>query len=70
MIIDTSALIAILRDEPEARKFAIAIAEADRRRMSAANYLETAIVIDGSRDPIASRSSTICYGRRRSALSP
>jgi len=55
MIVDTSALIAILRDEPEAREFAIAIAEADRRRMSAANYLETAIVIDGSRDPIASR---------------
>ena len=56
MIVDTSALIAILRDEPEARKFAIAIADAERRRISAANYLETAIVIDGSRDPIASRS--------------
>jgi ribonuclease VapC len=55
MIVDTSALIVILRDEPEARDFAIAIAEADRRRISAANYLETAIVIDGSRDPIASR---------------
>ena len=55
MIVDTSALIAILRDEPEARDFAIAIAVADRRRISAANYLETAIVIDGSRDPIASR---------------
>ena len=55
MIVDTSALIAILRDEPEARAFAIAIAEADRRRLSAANYLEAAIVIDGSRDPIASR---------------
>jgi ribonuclease VapC len=55
MIVDTSALIAILRDEPEARDFAIAIAEADRRRISAANYLEAAIVIDGSRDPIASR---------------
>jgi len=55
MIVDTSALIAILRDEPEAREFAIAIAEADRRRISAANYLETAMVIDGSRDPIASR---------------
>src|ERR1700728_211650 len=55
MIVDTSALIAILRDEPEARAFAIAIADADRRRISAANYLETAIVIDGSRDPIASR---------------
>ncbi len=56
MIVDTSALIAILRDEPEARSFAIAIAEADRRRISAANYLEAAIVMDGSRDPIASRA--------------
>ena len=55
MIVDTSALIAILRDEPEARGFAVTIADADRRRMSAANYLETAIVIDGSCDPIASR---------------
>jgi ribonuclease VapC len=55
MIVDASALIAILRDEPEARDFAIAIADADHRRVSAANYLETAIVIDASRDPIASR---------------
>jgi len=55
MIVDTSALIAILRDESDAREFAIAIAQSDRRRISAANYLETAIVIDGSRDPIASR---------------
>jgi ribonuclease VapC len=55
VIVDTSALISILRDEPDARDFATAIAEADRRRISAANYFETAIVIDGSRDPIASR---------------
>jgi ribonuclease VapC len=55
MIVDTSALIAILRDEPEARAFAMAIADADHPRISAANYLEAAIVIDGSRDPIASR---------------
>ena len=55
MILDTSALIVILRDEPEAKAFARAIADADRRRLSAANYLEAAIVIDGSRSPIASR---------------
>ena len=55
MIVDTSALIAILRDEADAKAFALAIADADRRRLSAANYLETAIVIDGSRSPIASR---------------
>jgi ribonuclease VapC len=55
MILDTSALIVILRDEPEAKAFARAIADADRRRLSAANYLEAAVVIDGSRSPIASR---------------
>jgi ribonuclease VapC len=55
MILDTSALIVILRDEPEAKAFAMAIADADRRRLSAANYLEAAVVIDGSRSPIASR---------------
>ena len=55
MIVDTSALVAILRDEPEARRFAIALANSQQRRMSAANFLEAAIVIDGSRDPVASR---------------
>jgi ribonuclease VapC len=55
MIVDTSALVAILRDEPEARKFAIALANAQKRRISAANFLEAATVIDGSRDPVASR---------------
>ncbi|MPZ15368.1 MAG: PIN domain-containing protein [Chloroflexi bacterium] len=55
MIIDTSALLAILRDELEARSCAEAIAEASTRRMSAANFLEAAIVTDVSRDPIASR---------------
>jgi ribonuclease VapC len=55
MIIDTSALIAILRDEPDARDCALAIENSRNRRLSAANFVETALVIDGSRDPIASR---------------
>ena len=55
MIIDTSALIAILRDEPEAQFCAMAIESAAQRRVSAANFLEAAVVIDGSRDPVASR---------------
>lgn len=55
MIIDTSALIAILRAEPDAAVFAHAIEAASVRRMSAANLLEAAIVIDSSRDPVASR---------------
>lgn len=55
MIVDTSALIAILRDEPEAAFCAMAIENAPVRRVSAANFLEAASVIDGSRDAIASR---------------
>lgn len=55
MIVDTSALVAILRDEPEAAAFANAIERADTRRLSAVSFVEAAVVIDGARDPIASR---------------
>jgi ribonuclease VapC len=55
VIVDTSALVAILRAEPEAAACAAAIEAAAERRISAANFLEAAIVIDGARDPIASR---------------
>lgn len=55
MIIDTSAIIAILRAEPEALSCAEAIANASSRRVSAVNFVEAAVVIDGSRNPIASR---------------
>lgn len=55
MIIDTSAIIAILRNEPEAAFCAQAIADARNRRVSAVSYVEAAVVIDASGDPIASR---------------
>lgn len=55
MIVDASALIAILRGEPDARVFATALESASVRRISAASYLEAAIVTDGSRDPVISR---------------
>jgi ribonuclease VapC len=55
MIIDTSAIVAILRQEPEARRFAEAIEAAPVRRISATTYVEIGAVIDGARDPVASR---------------
>jgi ribonuclease VapC len=55
MILDTSAVVAILRDEPEAAAFAKAIESATHRRISAVSYVEAAAAIDGSRDPVASR---------------
>jgi ribonuclease VapC len=55
MIVDASAILAILRDEPDAAAFARVLARSEPFRMSAVNYVEAAIVIDASRDPIATR---------------
>lgn len=52
MIVDSSALIAILKHEPEAEPFSRTIEAADVVRISAATYLETCIVVDGYRNPI------------------
>jgi len=46
MVIDTSALIAILNYEPESAKFATAIENTATRLISAASLLECAIVIE------------------------
>lgn len=55
MILDSSAVIAILRAEPEASAMAKAMDLAGPCGISTVSYVEAAIVIDSSRDPIASR---------------
>ena len=47
MIVDTSAVLAVLFGEPDAGLYERAIAEASHCRMSVANFLEAAIVIEG-----------------------
>jgi ribonuclease VapC len=51
MILDTSALIAILNDEPEAVPFSDAIEAASLVRFSAGSYLEACVVIERARNP-------------------
>ncbi len=46
MVIDSSALLAILCDEPEAPTFEAAIAVDPVRLLSASSFLETAIVVE------------------------
>ncbi|MBC5800998.1 MAG: type II toxin-antitoxin system VapC family toxin [Candidatus Eremiobacteraeota bacterium] len=46
MIVDTSALIAILRDEPEADSFRAAIVDAPVTRIGAPTLLEASLVIE------------------------
>lgn len=53
MIVDTSAIVAIIRGEPDAAAFARVIAEAAIARISAATLVELGIVIDGLRDQVA-----------------
>lgn len=56
MIVDTSAIIAILTAEPEQGLFVRTSVETGAEaRMAAATFLETALVVDGFGDPIKSR---------------
>jgi ribonuclease VapC len=55
LIVDTSAVVAILRDEPDADRYVDALAAASEPKISAGNYIEAGIIIDLNRDPVLSR---------------
>ena len=55
MIVDSSALVAILGSEPEADDLENSLLDAPLRRISAVTYVETAIVVDSRRDAVLSR---------------
>jgi ribonuclease VapC len=70
MVIDTSAVLAILLMERDAGRFADAIEKADSCHMSAANYLEAALVIDTRGDPVASREFDLFLRRADFLIEP
>ena len=70
MIIETSAIVVILREEPERRSFVGAIERAASRRMSAASYVEAAIVTDANRQPLLSRRLDDLVQRFRVIIEP
>jgi len=55
MIVDSSAIVAILRSEPEAADFLHKIESAGKCQVSAVSYVEAAIIIDRGADAIARR---------------
>lgn len=55
MIVDTSVIVAILRNEPEAAAIGEALERPQIRRMSAVSYVEAAVVVDSNRNPVLSR---------------
>jgi len=55
MIVDSSAIVAILKREPDAPALAAALASDPAPKMSAATYVETSIVADRDRDAARGR---------------
>ena len=70
MIIDTSAVIAILFAESDARKYAQAIAIAESCRMSAATLVEASIVTDVHTKNAGSRQLDAFIRRASIAIEP
>lgn len=54
MIIDASALVAMLKGEADAARYSESLSQAGGARISAATYMELAAVIDGQADPVLS----------------
>ena len=70
MIVDTSALLTVLFAEDDAERFADAIASADVRLISAANYLEAGIVIDNQIGAAAGRQLDALVARAAIRIEP
>ncbi len=65
MIVDSSAIVAILREEPEADRFTLALKRASSRAISVANWLELGIVAFGRGGEEAVRDLDLLLHRRR-----
>jgi ribonuclease VapC len=70
MIVDTSALVAVLFREPEADRYIQLIHDADRCLISAGSYLELSIVLERQAEPEADRQCEMFFRRAGIAIEP
>jgi ribonuclease VapC len=70
MIIDTSALVAILDQEPEAERIARALAATPERMLSAANQVEVGIVMQARRGDDGARDVDLLLAKLRVEIVP
>ena len=70
MILDTSAMVAILYREPEAAEFAQLIHDAETCRMSVAGYVELAMVLESQLGPDGMRQAEAFFRRAGVILEP
>lgn len=70
VVIDTSAILAILFDEPERRYFNELIEADGTRLISAATFLEAALVVESRRGEAAGRELDLLMYRARISVIP
>ena len=70
MIVDSSALLAILFNESDAETYARAITNADMCRISAANFVEVAIVVEAQTRASGSRQFDAFFRRAGIVVEP
>jgi len=70
MVIDTSALVAILQDEPERGAFNEAIEAADRRSMSVVSFVEASTILETRFGPDGVRALDLVIAKADIELVP
>jgi|ERR1022692_127569 ribonuclease VapC len=70
MILDTSALAAIFFGEPELELYIQVIHDAERCRISAANFVELSMVVEGQIGPEAGRQCDVFFRRAEIVIEP
>jgi ribonuclease VapC len=70
MVLDTSALLALLLDEPEAEAFRAALDDDEARLVSAATLLEAAIVIEAKKGEAGGRELDLLVHRAAMTIVP
>jgi len=70
MILDTSALVAVLFGEPEAELYTRLIHDAERCRISAGSFLELSIVIERQAGQEVARQCDMFYRRAAIVVEP
>jgi ribonuclease VapC len=70
MIMDTSAVLAILFNESDAETYARAISEADPPRMSAASFVEAAVMVEAQTEASGSRQFDAFFRRAGVVIEP
>jgi len=68
MVIDTSAILAILQNEPERRKFNEAIESAETRSLSTASFVECSMILESRFGPDAVRDLDLFLAKAQITL--